>query len=289
MRIFTAKELVADGDKVVGVKVEAPNGSYAIKADAVVVATGAFGSNKEMVEQYLPNWAGYSSTEVDTATGDGIIMGQKVGAALKGMDEDHLVVYSCCAKVGDGMVIPIPIRAAGGIIVNKEGRRFHDELDAQFSNLGIAAREQPEGRYFGIVDQAWIDKNAVFKTAQKADTLEELAEKLGIDPKGLADECAHYNEMYEAGEDTDFHRLTINDLVSTPPFYGAEVFTGLHGFDGGLAVDRRMQVLKEDGTPIPGLYAGGGVEFGLATQSAMTGKIFTAFLLSETLLEELGY
>lgn len=283
-------ELVVEDGRAVGVRVEAPNGSYTIRAKAVVIATGAFGSNPDMVAEYLPDWVGYPSNEVSEATGDGILMAQDAGAELGGMDENHLVVYTACVKLTETQTIPVMIRAAGGIVVNKEGRRFHDELDMQLINLALAAKEQTEGRYFGVVDQSFVDACGPVRNAVSADTIEELADKIGVDPEGLVDEVAHYNQMRAAGEDTDFHRLSMPFGIETPPFYGTELFTALHGFDGGIQVNGRMQALHEDGSVFEGLYAeGGGVNFGLATASAMSGKAFTAKILAETLLDDLGY
>lgn len=287
----SATDILLDGEgRAVGLHVEAPNGGYDIAATCVVLACGAFGANEEMVAEYLPDWVGYPNNEVPESTGDGILMAQRAGAAMSGLDEDHLVTYTACVKLTETQTIPVSIRAAGGILVNKEGRRFHDELDMQLVNLALAAKEQTEGRYFGIVDQSFIDAMGTIRNTVSADSIEELAEMLGIDPTGLADEVAHYNEMYDAGEDTDFHRLSMAFPIRTAPFWGCELYTGLHGFDGGIDVDDRMQVLKEDGTPFPGLYAeGGGVDFGLATVSAMSGKAFTAKVLADTLIEDLGY
>lgn len=144
-------------------------------------------------------------------------------------------------RLQTGLVISVKrIVRHACIIVNLQGRRFHDELDMQPVNLALAAKEQPEERYFGIVDQAFVDAAGAVRNAVAANTIEELAEMLGVSPAGLADEVAHYNEMYDAGEGTDFHRLSMAITLRTPPVYGCELFTGLHGFDGDGAPPLRL-------------------------------------------------
>lgn len=282
-------DLVVEDGSVVGVQVESPNGSYTIRAKAVVIATGAFGSNPDMVAEYLPGWVGFPSNEVPEATGDGILMAQRVGAALSGMDEDHIMLYTACIKMTETESVPLIVRAAGGMIVNKEGKRFHNELEVPLNNLAFNARQQTEGRYFAIVDQTFVDATGPIRNSVSADTLEGVAELLGIDAAGLVEQTALWNEMREAGEDTQFGRPAMPFGITQPPFYGVELFTALHGFDGGISVDRRMQVLGEDGAPIPGLFAeGGGVDFGFPGY-VMTSKAFTAQILADTLLQDLGY
>lgn len=280
-----------ENGKACGITVEAPNGTYNIYADKVVIATGAMCSNQELLEEFLPEWAGLPSNEIPTATGDGMVIGREHGVMLRGMDVDHLVVYHCCIKLGEHESFPVPVRASGGIIVNVEGRRFYNEQDDAFINLAYAAREQTDGRSFCICDQNYINNEGPFRGQVVADTLAELAEKLGIDPEGLEAEGQRYSELYDnGGVDEDFGRRSIQYPLRDAPFYGAEIWTALHGFDGGLAVDHRMQCLREDGSLYDGLYAeGGGVDFGMPTFSATGGKQFTAKLLAETLLEDLDW
>ncbi len=105
-------------------------------------------------------------------------------------------------------------------------------------------------------NQAEIDKGWVIK----ADTLEELAEKLGIDPDGLVETVEHFNASCEAGVDDEFGRTAALEPVSTPPYYGCELGLGLINTQGGPIRNGSYQVLGYDGEPIPRLYAGG--EFG---------------------------
>ena len=284
-----AVDLVVEDGRAVGLVVESPNGSYTTRAKAVVIATGAFGSNPDMIAEYLPDWVGFPSNEVPEATGDGILMAQKAGAALSGMDEDHIMLYTACVKMTPTESVPLIVRAAGGMIVNMEGKRFHNELDVPLNNLAFDAKQQTEGRYFAIVDQTFVDATGPIRTAVSGETLEEVAEQLGIDPAGLVEQTALWNEMREAGEDTQFGRPAMPFGITQPPFWGVELFTALHGFDGGIDVDRGMHVLREDGSVFEGLYAeGGGVDFKFPGY-VMTSKAFTAQILADTLLAELGY
>ena len=282
-------DLVVEDGRAVGAVVESPNGTYTIRAKAVVIATGAFGSNPDMVAEYLPDWVGFPSNEVPEATGDGILMAQKAGAALSGMDEDHIMLYTACIKMTETESLPLIVRAAGGMIVNMEGKRFHNELDVPLNNLAYDARQQTEGRYFAIVDQTFVDATGPIRNGVSADTLEGVAEQLGIDPQGLVEQTALWNEMREAGEDTQFGRPAMPFGITQPPFWGVELYTALHGFDGGIDVDRGMHVLREDGSVFDGLYAeGGGVDFKFPGY-VMTSKAYTAQILADTLLAELGY
>lgn len=280
------KILVEDG-KAVGVTVEAPNGTYNIMANAVVITSGGYSSNPEAIATYIPSWAGAPSNEVPEATGDGIWMAQEVGASIKGLSDEYITLYTASAMITPTQSEPVGVRAYGGILVNLEGKRFFDELHIPLVDLAYAAQEQPEGRYFGIVDQAWVDTYGVPKTAKAFDTIEELAEYFGIDPQGLADEVAHYNEMYEAGVDTDFGRMTLTHNIATAPYYGLELVSALHGTEGGIEVDLRMQALKEDGTVFEGLYAGGGVaEDGLAFNPGMSSNLNDGTIIAESIMED---
>ncbi len=280
------KILVEDG-KAVGVTVEAPNGSYNVMADAVVITSGGFSSNPEKIAEYIPQWAGMPSNEVPEATGDGIWMAQEVGASIKGLSNEYMTLYTASAMITPTESEPVGVRAYGGILVNLEGKRFFDELHIPLVDLAYAALEQPEGRYFGIVDQAWVNTYGVPKTAKSFETIEELAEYFGMNAEGLAEEVEHYNKMVEAGVDEDFGRMTLTHSISTPPYYGLELVSALHGTEGGIEVDLRMQALKEDGSLFEGLYAGGGVaEDGLAFNPGMSSNINDGTIIAESIMED---
>lgn len=134
-----AVDLIVKDGKVFGAEVETPRGKYKIFADSVVLATGGFASNPELVAKYTPQWAWYPSTASRGSTGDGLLMGMKVGAAISHMDVagPQTVVYD----TGKGAVSLTNVRYNGAIIVNREGRRFVNELGNK-NTIGMATKSR---------------------------------------------------------------------------------------------------------------------------------------------------
>ncbi len=256
-----AADLIMDGDKVTGVEVEGKDGNYTITAKAVVLATGSFASNPEMVAEYTPQWAGYPSTASRGATGDGIIMAVKAGAALGNMDSagPQTVAYD----TGDGAISLTNARYNGAILVNKEGKRFVNELSPT-SILGKTITEQTEGHAYLIFDQVSVDRAALMQEYKEAGyfteaaTLEELGEALEIDSSELVQAVETYRASFDGGEDTEYGRTaSMFSRIDTPSYYGARISPASQQTRGGVMIDLKARALREDGSVIEGLYIGG--------------------------------
>lgn len=287
-----AKQLFVDeSGRVVGVQAHTSDGSSLnIGSKAVVLATGGFCEDRDMLRQYYPMsgkdvWFGPPGT----CTGDGIRAAQAVGADLTGTHEFYEGL-GCVLAIDGGAergltglkLINQPVSGFpptfkqepfSYIIVNKAGKRFVSDVEFYMVIVGATYKQESPVGYF-IFDEsvkederftlglAWTREDFLSAIdegwVQKANSLEELAESLGIDSNGLVDTVAAYNGFAAAGEDEDFGRYpeTLKAL-DTAPFYGVAHRPGMNFHGGGLRVNSKMQVLRRDRAVIPGLYASG--------------------------------
>lgn len=269
--------LTNDAGRVTGVKVKSPEGTYSITSKTVVIATGGFASNPEMVRRYTPAWAGYPSTASIGATGDGIIMAQKVGAAVSQMDlaGPQVVAYD----TGHGAVSLTNVRYNGAILVNQEGKRFVNELGLT-PEIGSAIKMQSGGVAYLIFDEASIEHAALMQTYKdrgyfaEASTLNELAVKFGIDANGLNETVARWHKVYDTKVDEAFGRKdSIFSRIDRAPFYGQKISPASQTTYGGVVRDLKGRALKADGSVLAGLYVAGeaasqygqGVSIGVVT------------------------
>lgn len=272
--------LTDESGAVTGVTAKNEEGTFPIHAQAVILATGGFASNPEMVADYTPDWAGYPSTASVGATGDGIRMAQEAGAALDLMDlaGPQTVAYD----TGHGAVSLTNVRYNGAIIVNEEGQRFVNELGLT-SAIGQETKKQTGGHAYLIFDQVSVDRAALMQSYKErgyfteADTLQELAQQLGIDEAQLAGTVETWQGYYDAGQDDDFGRTdSMFSRIDTPPYYGALISPASQTTYGGILIDLQAHALREDGSVIPGLYAAGetAAQYGQGTTIAVVlGKL----------------
>ena len=268
--------------EIVGVYAEKDGKTVAVKANrAVVLATGGYESNQEMLKNYNMG-RDYHFIGPDGHTGDGITMALAVGADLW-----HLKSASAGASYWqEGMpvgVIAIQVMyGRAGIVVDKHAQRFsNDMLNGHNAWLNLIHFEPEEHQYtripcyhifdekvrstmpigMGFAHYPWsADNLAEIKNGliKKADTVEELAKLLGLDPAALAKTVATYNEYVAAGKDPAFGKSKANLIpVSTPPFYGAPMYPGGPNTQGGPRRNAKAQVMDPFGSPIPRLYSNG--------------------------------
>jgi 3-oxosteroid 1-dehydrogenase len=292
-----AKALIFEGDRCVGVEAERNGRRLRIRGEkAVVLAAGGFEANQEMREKYLPqpSKAEWSSANPNN-TGDIIDMGIANGAAVGLMDEAW---WGPAVKFpGDDRArfFVIELSLPGSVLVNKRGQRYvneaapyGDKVAAMYAKNSPEAETIPSYLVFdanfrkkypigpllpGQQQPDWAAPKEVRELFIKADTLRELAGKLGVDADGLEATVAKMNEYAVTGVDPEFARgETIFDRyygdlnqqpnpnlgpIDQPPFYGMRIWPGELGTKGGLMVDARSRVLNEHGGVIPGLYATG--------------------------------
>ena len=243
------------------VRVSHDNGKYVIHAKGVILATGGFASNPELVAKYTPMWAGYPSTASRGATGDALAMATKVGAALGQMDRSgpQTVAY----QTGNGAVSLTNVRYNGAILVNEDGNRFVNEL-ALTPILGKAIKDQKDGHAYLIFDQASVDRAALMKKYKEAGyfveapTLDALAKKLGINAENLSKTVAAYQKGMDDGVDHEFGRKDSRfSRIDKAPYYGAKISPASQTTYGGVQIDLKARAVTETGKVVPGLYVSG--------------------------------
>ncbi len=259
---------------IVGVEADTENGTLSVSAKSVIVATGGFGWNPDLIDEYAPNASGAWSMSSPGNTGDGLVMAMEVGAdtVFKG----GFIGWKVCTPVYDHTTaIGAPVYGAANLIVNTDGDRFCNEaLDYPF--VYNAMQEDGSDYFYWIFESAGETKDLVNNVSDtvanlelgveagvvfKADTIEELAEVSGL--TNLAASVEAYNGAVEAGEDTEFGRDTATmTALDEGPFYAIVSQRATLGTFGGLNTNVTGEVVNADEEAIPGLYAAGEVANG---------------------------
>jgi len=245
-----------------------------ISAKAVIVTTGGFGANKEMVAKYRPELKDYVSTNAAGSTGDGIKMIEKLGGDT--VDLDQIQIHPTVFKK-TGYLVTEAVRGEGAILVNKEGKRFVNEMTTRDKVSEAELQQAGQSAYLIFGDKTKAAVKAIDQYISKdmvvsASSLEELAKKTGIDQAELAKTVTTWNEAVAAKSDPAFERNTgmANDISGT--YYAITVSPGIHHTMGGVKINTETQVLKKDGQAIAGLYAAGEVTGGLHGKNRIGGN-----------------
>lgn len=307
VEVFTSTRgmrlLTTDGT-ISGVDLHTADGDVTVSAGAVVLATGGFEYDADLVRDFLrgPLNRGIGAP---SNTGDGLRMAMRLGAQLGNMREawwSPVISFPGVRRDGgaNGLLISRERSLPGSIMVNSAGHRFANEA-ANYNAFGGAFHHIDESRLdypnlpaFLIFDQSMVDRFGVFGGAPgdavpewmtRAETLDDLAGHFGIPADALRATVARFNESAREGRDPDFRRgvsaydrfpggrmldpdspLSTLGPLETGPFYGIEVFSSALGTKGGPRTDTEGRVLDVDGDVIPGLYAAGNV---MASPSGM--------------------
>ena len=269
------KEILAKDGKVCGVKAETKDGELLVNAKSVVLASGGFGANAEMcyendkeVDEHV------LSTNSPGATGDGIVMAEKLGADT--VDMDKIQLYPVCDVETGKLLYCGDTRLVGGaLLVNKEGKRFVEELGTR-REISMAIKAQTDYVGYVLWDETSNEKTGTMASNPeeakslfdrglmvKADTLEELAEHFGIDKDALLETVKTFNENSAKEEDPDFNLRMLGWQVKDAPFYMMKAAPAVHHTMGGLKINTEAKVLNKDGQWIEGLYAAGEVTGGI--------------------------
>ncbi|KAB1198092.1 MULTISPECIES: FAD-dependent oxidoreductase [Haloferax] len=261
----------------------------AIEAKKVILATDGFAGNREMVTEYCEEdieRALYFGS--DGNTGDGVRFGAELGGELACMDayQGHATVAS-----QTGMLSTYAVIMSGGILVNEAGERFGDE-SAGYSEFAIDVLKQPGGQAVQLFDERIFqklqgefddfDEAVEHGTYHSADSVDELAARLGADGEQAAATVTAYNEAASAGEPDEVGRVDGTRPLEAP-FYGTKVTGSLFHTQGGLVVDEHARVLRTDGSVVTNLYAGGGTACGISGHGA------GGYLSGNGLTTALGY
>lgn len=277
-----ANDLIIKDGRVAGVMAQAKNGTkYVLNAaDGVILTTGGFGANVKMRNEYDELWGKKlgettPTTNLPSATGDGISLAKKAGAGLTQMGWIQLfpagdpTTGATSFKLGENSCI----------YVNKNGKRYVNESERR--DVLAKANLAQEGGVFYVISsakRALVDKDGrnaygvkvadILKSGKsyKADTLEELAQKAGINGKNLVETVKRWNEFCKKGTGDEMGRPTCMDdhrLDEGGPYYATLMTPSVHHTMGGVTINKKAEVLNEAGNVIPGLYAAGEVTGGI--------------------------
>ena len=271
--------------RAVGVKAEDGEHNYTIRAKAVVLATGGFGANFELMSSFDPSLANAVTTNHSGATGDGIMMAQAVGADT--VDMDQIQLHPTVIQE-NGLLVSESLRSKGAIIVNTEGKRFVNDLAAR-DVVSQAELKQPNGYCYIVFDQALVDGLSLAQKfidrgfAIKGETYEELAGNLELSGEEAVQNFVQTMEKWNAdvanGEDTEFGRESLVYSLDTAPFYAIKIAPGIHHTMGGIKIDTQAQVIDTDGNVIPGLFAAGETTGGIHGGNRVGGNAVCDFVV----------
>ena len=277
----TATEILTDDNgAAVGIKATGASGeTITINAKAVILTSGGFGANMDMVVEYKPELKGFMTTNAPGILGQGIKMAQAIGADTVDMDQIQIhptVQYDSASLITEGL------RGDGAVLINSEGKRFIDEVGTR-DVVSAAEIAQPGSYSWLIIDQKMVDDSSVIQGYIKkgytfeGKTYEELAEQIGVDGAALAETMNTWNGYVEAKNDPDFGRTSFANKLDTAPYYAIKVTAGVHHTMGGLTINTNTEVLKADGTVIPGLFAAGEVTGGVHGANRLGGNAVADF------------
>ena len=277
----------ADG-RVTGLEVQRDGKAVIVMAEkGVILASGGFEWNPEMMARYFPGPVEWTASP-STNTGDGQRMAEAIGAQLDHMDQ--ALIMGTTPVTYEGRLQGQPAAdyfLPHSMIVNRHGKRFVNEKQM---NIGLAFAERDPETNAPVNLPAWRIYDARFaakyphalpsKSVEgnhfRAETLEDLARQIGVDPDGLVATARRFSDFARAGRDEDFGRgASVWDrnrggdpdhapnptlgTIETPPFYAMPFKASFLGTKGGPRTDEKARVLRPDGTAIPGLFAAGNV------------------------------
>ena len=276
----TAEEILTDGGKAVGIKATGATGeTVTVNAKAVILASGGFGANLDMVVEYKPELKGFMTTNAPGILGQGIAMAQAIGADTVDMDQIQIhptVQYDSAALITEGL------RGDGAVLVNAEGKRFIDEVGTR-DVVSAAEVAQTGGYSWLVVDQKMADASSVIQGYIKkgytveGKTYEELAEAMGVDSAAFAETMANWNQCVADKTDAEFGRTSFANPLDTAPYYAIKVTAGVHHTMGGLKIDTNTEVLDAEGNAIPGLFAAGEITGGVHGANRLGGNAVADF------------
>jgi 3-oxosteroid 1-dehydrogenase len=310
VRVLTdqhVERLAVENERVTGVVMR--SGERVRARNGVVLATGGYGANPEMIRQFeqLPGFTvGASGLMPQSLTGDGLVLGAEIGGILHKIENSLRVMlsYTVPAEVpGETATCVyagiVELCSPHTMLVNKYGMRFADEtffqgIVPQLRLFDPARHEYPNLPAYLIFDAQYLKKysfanqpigSVVPKTVARAGSLAELAMQLGIDRDRLQQTVSRFNGFVTAGTDSDFHRGESRwklaaagasgslGTIDEPPFYGIELHPA-GGGSVGLLTDVHGRVTHQRRHPIPGLYACGNVaaatEHGIGYQAGLS-------------------
>ena len=278
----TVEEILVDENGAYGVKAtDADGNAVTVYADAVVLATGGFGGNMDMVVKYNPDLEGFLSTNSKGAQGQGIVMAEAIGAAT--VDLEQIQIHPT-VEANTAALITEGLRGDGAILVNSNGERFIDEVGTR-DVVSAAEIAQPGSYSWLVVDQKMLDASSVIAGyvtkgyTFQGDTYEALAEEIDVDPATFAATMNAWNGYVADKNDPDFGRVSFAAPLDTAPFYAVKVTAGIHHTMGGVVINSNAEVLDTEGNVIPALFAAGEVTGGVHGGNRLGGNAVADFTI----------
>ena len=280
--VTATKLLTNEAGAVIGVEAEGKTGNkVTVNAKAVILATGGFGANLDMVVQYKPELEGFMTTNAAGIQGQGILMATEIGAAT--VDMEQIQIHPT-VQADTASLITEGLRGDGAILVNANGERFIDEVGTR-DVVSAAEIAQPDSFSWLVVDQKMVDASSVIQGYIKrglmlqGDTYEALAGELGIPADAFAATMEKWNSYVAEKNDPDFGRTSFAQPLDTAPYYAVKVTAGIHHTMGGLKIDTQTHVLNTEGQIIPGLFAAGEVTGGVHGGNRLGGNAVADFVV----------
>ncbi|BDY06776.1 flavocytochrome c [Ferrimonas sp. YFM] len=269
-----AVKLVVDNhDRIQGVVVKGKHqGYYMVGAKSVVIASGGFAANNDMVASFRPELKGMNTTNNKGNQGDGIQMVEEIGGKVKDVKEIQLFPTAAKGKI----LITGTIRGAGAILLNDQGQRFVNELGTRDVVSG-AIIDQSKHHAWMLYDQDVVNELSQVKGLETLGLVDvvlsypELEAVTGMPAKAAQASLERYNEFQMKGEDLDFGKRFMKTDVRFP-IYVVDVSPAIHHTMGGIAINENTEVFLRNGTKIQGLYASGEVTGGVHGKNRLGGN-----------------
>ncbi len=271
----TATQIITDETgKAVAVKCNTKDGEKTIGAKAIMIATGGYANNPELTARLDPEYKGTYGIGFGSCTGDGLVMASNIGAALTHTDhlmavlKDYEIMSEHNGTSGSANVSGLISKSSNLVFVGADGKRFMNERDQGYmsQNLNRPIFDQMHkdgtGYVWAISDEATITENKTPRASEmefiKADTVEELAEKIGVDAAALNETVTSYNKAVKEGFDAQFKRTPDQGLTELKaPYIAVAVVPCEIITYGGVARNEWAEVIRADGSIIEGLYVAG--------------------------------
>ena len=281
-----ATELIVENDKVVGIKADSENGIIEIKAGNVILASGGFGANKELISELVPgiDGTGYFYQGLMSNTGDGMKMAEAVGAKLYTdswiaetnilPSEKLLEANADFAKLSAGFVYAKPVQGdpipeatcTDRILVDKDGNRIMNEA-ANSSVHTLTMESKSASPYYVIYSDISEELAAILESGIgtgdviKGENVDTLAAAANMDPVVLNETISRYNQFVTNNEDSDYEKPaeSLKAVSTDGPIYLVRFVPSFVATMGGVETNDNYQALNLDGNPIDGLYAVGEV------------------------------
>jgi fumarate reductase flavoprotein subunit len=289
----TVRSLIVENDRISGAVIDTGDGKeIEFRAAATLLALNGFGANHALVERFTPEIAGAQYFGATGSDGEAIEWGEALGANLINME-----AYQGYAAVADphGSILSWTTIEKGGVLLGEDGRRFGDE---SLGYSGFAKHVLAQGEYaYALFDQRIFDiamqeeefaelhAHGGLKTGN---TVAEVARVQGLDGEVAEESVAAYSDAARRGADDPFGRTAFGLAPLQAPFYSCRVVPALFHTQGGLKVDNDGRVLRRDGSPVPGLFAGGGAAAGISGRAGATGYASGNGLLTAVALGRLA-